>query len=820
MGNITNFFAPVSKNKDQPSKSRQRPPKVIEEDDEDDDFQQPPAKKRATEVNPSEYFSSKKATSASAAAVKPTKTKAAHPAKQPAAVKSEPAPMDIDDTPVKTTSRKRTKAKQIKDEQDDDFKPTHDNDDVAPEPADEKPAKKPSGRAAFFAMKNRATPQALGSRPRPNGQPGCLNNMAFVITGEFETLTRNEIEEIVKTYGGRTTGAVSGKTNFLLFGRGAGESKSAKAKKLGVKVLEEDGFYDLINNSKGQDLSVPEPPAASSAKPAKTTPAKAVSKAKASATAPPPPGGDAGELLWTEKYKPNSVAEIAGNKKLVKSVSDWLGAWDDNRKKGFHANAKDESLDAFRAVLLSGPPGVGKTTTAQLVAKEHGYEPLEFNASDVRNRKILKELLSEAVDNRSVTEFFSGSTQPKKAKHGRVVLIMDEVDGMSAGDRGGCVELAGLIKTSKIPVICICNDSRSDKIKPLLKVCYEFKYYRTPANQLRSHFMKICWKENLKVEPNAIDELVAITGNDIRQVINILSSYRLAHTDMKYADAKSFGSANQKYSQINLFEIPGKILSTHAWQRPVMSKLSEVYFHDYSLSPLMIFENYTKWNPSKADRWNKSGSPKERDCLEMDLIAKAADAMADGDLVDTRITYKQEFSLMPVQSIFSCVRPGYYMTGQTSGMNRVGFPLFLGQLSKENKYKRQLANIQTKLRTKGTPDEIRQHYVPALTNRIFNDITEGNIDAAMDTMDYYYLDKENLDTLNEVALGKPPMTKVPAADKRKFNAAYKKRSHPMLFQLSDTTPLKSKSKGAADVEEDKEGAIFDVEEAVDSDSDE
>lgn len=55
---------------------------------------------------------------------------------------------------------------------------------------------------------------------------------------------------------------------------------------------------------------------------------------------------------------------------------------------------------------------------------------------------------------------------------------MDEVDGMSSGDRGGSAELAQLIRKAKIPVICICNDNRSAKVGPLLKVCFEAKFRR------------------------------------------------------------------------------------------------------------------------------------------------------------------------------------------------------------------------------------------------------------------------------------------------------------------------------------------------------
>lgn len=58
------------------------------------------------------------------------------------------------------------------------------------------------------------------------------------------------------------------------------------------------------------------------------------------------------------------------------------------------------------------------------------------------------------------------------------MLIMDEVDGMTTGDKGGAVELATLIKKTKIPIICICNDIRSQKVQPLTRVCYDARFKR------------------------------------------------------------------------------------------------------------------------------------------------------------------------------------------------------------------------------------------------------------------------------------------------------------------------------------------------------
>ena len=58
------------------------------------------------------------------------------------------------------------------------------------------------------------------------------------------------------------------------------------------------------------------------------------------------------------------------------------------------------------------------------------------------------------------------------------VILMDEVDGCGAGDRGGIAALIAMIKASKVPVICICNDRQSRKIVSLVNHCYDLKFHR------------------------------------------------------------------------------------------------------------------------------------------------------------------------------------------------------------------------------------------------------------------------------------------------------------------------------------------------------
>ncbi|RXM31698.1 Replication factor C subunit 1 [Acipenser ruthenus] len=648
---------------------------------------------------------------------------------------------------------------------------------------------------AYRNYLNRDGPRALGSKEMPKGADNCLEGLVFVLTGVLESMERDDgLDPVVQLP--------------------CGVSGYSSAESLGTNILDEDGLLDLIRKQPGKRskyeiaaqaenkksmLVTPEKPAkrAGSAKRETPTPPKRGSSPSTVAgkkslsfqqsslekVETPAPSESKGEsLLWVDRYKPTSLKNIIGqqgDQSCANKLLRWLRNWHHNAATKFSKFGGKDDGSTFKAALLSGPPGVGKTTTAALVCEELGFSYVEQNASCTRSKNSLKVVIAESLNNTSIKNFYSGTSQTVSSKH---VLIMDEVDGMAGNeDRGGIQELIGLIKNTKIPIICMCNDRNHQKIRALVNYCFDLRFQRPRVEQIKGAMMSIAFKEGLKVPPPALNEIILAANQDIRQVLHNLSMWSARDKVFTYDQAKSDSSNARKDIKMGPFDVCRKVFAAgdEAAHMSLIDK-SDLFFHDYSLAPLFVQENYVHVRPAAA-----GGSVKKH----LMLLSRTADSICDGDLVDRQIRSRQMWTLLPTQAIYASVLPGELMRGYMSQFPT--FPSWLGKFSATGKHDRiiQELSMHMCLRTQASKRAVNMEYLPFLRDSLVRPMAgrgaEG-VPEAVQLMDDYCLMKEDVDNIMEISTwgGRPdPFSKLDPKVKSAFTRTYNKEVHLTPYSL-------------------------------------
>ncbi|CAF2618224.1 unnamed protein product [Rotaria sp. Silwood2] len=679
------------------------------------------------------------------------------------------------------------------------------------------PIEKKKRSESFKSYMNRGGPDAPGSKTIPDGEKDCLKNLTFVISGVLESLERDECKNVIEKYGGRVTITISGKTNYLIVGRDASETKTNKARQINIKVISEDDLLEMIRTRPGDE---------STSKKQLSTPSKSSSmqlKRKSSSTVSKPiddpgptitPITSAAEsnLLWVDKYKPQTIKNLIGQqgeKSCVQKLIVWLRDWykhhghSDEKvkaKSSFTFN-RNEDPAMFKAALLSGPPGIGKTTAAQLVCQHLNFEYIEKNASDQRSKKSMTNLSSDTY---SVANFSN-----KTSSISKYVLIMDEVDGVSGNeDRGGVQELISLIKRTRIPIICICNDRQHKKIRSLANYCYDLRFHRPTIQQIRAGMLTILHRENIQnIKQETLDEIIESCNHDIRQTIHTLNLWSIPGiTNTNKLAAKMI----EKTINTNPFELC-RLSFSDEYRKKSLTDKSDIFFHDYQLIPLLIQENYLQCQPHLSTI-NKQKQTLT-DIEHLSLISKAADSMCLGDICSKMIFSKNEsWSLLPYQAIFSTVTPCSYVRGHLRSM--VNFSSYFGQRSRANKNERLLNEIEKHICLKITSTNKQQFnldYVSYLSQALISPLKnfkqDKGIEQCISLLDDYYLNRDDFQTIIELntwlKTGRNQYEQLDTQTKSLLTRNYNKINHRTPYAIIDMKKLK-KSKGLMDEESDDE----------------
>ncbi|AIF69248.1 hypothetical protein PAP_04165 [Palaeococcus pacificus DY20341] len=206
-------------------------------------------------------------------------------------------------------------------------------------------------------------------------------------------------------------------------------------------------------------------------------------------------------LPWVEKYRPKRLSELVNQEKALPKVKAWVEEWLKGRPKK-------------KAILLYGPPGVGKTATAYALANEYGFEVIELNASDERTYEKVSRYIQAA---------YTMDVFGRKRK----LIFMDEADNM---EPSGAYEIAKLIEKARNPIILSAN--KYWQVPQAIRSKAELiEYKKLTQRDIMAGLWRIVKAEHLEV-PKEVIKLIAQRANgDLRAAINDLQTVAVSPED-------------------------------------------------------------------------------------------------------------------------------------------------------------------------------------------------------------------------------------------------------------------------------------------------
>ena len=185
----------------------------------------------------------------------------------------------------------------------------------------------------------------------------------------------------------------------------------------------------------------------------------------------------------------------------------------------FHAKKND--LTIKRGIYVYGNPGVGKTEFIVQLLKGLNYDVVKYDAGDIRNKSIIDLITNHNMSEHSVSSMFQ--CKPK-----RIAIVMDEIDGMNNGDKGGINALIKLMRPKKTkkqrledvtmnPIICIGNYHMDKKIRELMKVCMTFELKMPTQEQVGVILNSVLHSRNPTLHKN----VARFIQGDLRKISTI-----------------------------------------------------------------------------------------------------------------------------------------------------------------------------------------------------------------------------------------------------------------------------------------------------------
>lgn len=465
--------------------------------------------------------------------------------------------------------------------------------------------------------------------------------------------------------------------------------------------------------------------------------------------------------LLVDKYKPKNLEDLVGNEINIQKAISWL------------EDFQNEIENTPRALFISGKPGIGKTSMAKLLLEKFEYHTVEFNSSDIRNQKLVREKLENIMGKVNISSMMGGCKFSG--------IIMDEVDGMSTGDKGGISELISFINPNKgkkkkdkkslkyqNPIICICNSEKEKKIQELKKECMCLKFMSPKLTELYTFAEQIMEKEKIIVEEDKLLDIVNFSQRDIRKLVGNIQYLILGkdksksniglgknikldkesnhnidewvngHEDIK---EKNTLGLSKKTEETNLFRSVFDILDKFDSIKKIIL-LSE---NDRNLVNLLVHENII----GMMQNYNISDSKKIKLLEEMYLF------MGESDMLESYLYNNYHHELSEVNSIVRCGALSYLLNKNKKKKqpimrnDQIVYSKLMSRFSVQHQNYNLNMNLQLKLNLKNYWKNNFLIY-EIMIQKIIRSMNHKKIDPSLKYyLTHYQITVENLEKINK-----------------------------------------------------------------------
>lgn len=398
-------------------------------------------------------------------------------------------------------------------------------------------------------------------------------------------------------------------------------------------------------------------------------------------------------------YSEQSIDDILGNEDAIAQLKQYATDMDNKVKR--------------RPILISGPCGTGKSSSARLIAEQHGWNIVELNASDYRDKESIEKLLVAASQARTVFGKMN-------------VILLDEIDELAPRfDKGASSAINDMLKTAKSPVIFIANNRWEKNISFLRNSVDNIEFRKLTSLTIARILERFVRKYRLKVEKETIDSIATRSNGDARSALNDIAVLDNAGKDA----AEMIGMRDRK---VDIFTTLDKIFLSNTFSAPIAAAANSDVDKDMLIK--WLDENIPKRYTNRED------------------LAKGYDMLSQATIYSSRASRVQYYTYWRYMNAYMTSGIALAKSAYPDRTKRYSFPKTITSLSQSKERRSTRTEIAKKLRKRLhlNMSRVIKFEMPILSRMIKDSLDSGKKDEVYDFFTAKFgLEQKEVDWLAE-----------------------------------------------------------------------